>query len=694
MTKPGTYLPVLQGIQKNKDFHRLETLFQPDVLQQMAEDERSLLSSLLLDQITVVDNCNEESIAEILERAFAIMPDAFDLVYRQSLIGLEQGKKANQNNLLLLARQRIQHAVKLEPTNIHAWATYAKILLCLVSRTQQPEYFEEVQAALSEAKKLAIGNEDLLVLVKSLQATYYFYSAQVSEEPIDYIQALEIYNSIETQIGPDANFLIDYTRCIMALYNLVGSIGYLQKAAVIGKKIAYHYPQVAKYWYEIGLIYQQYYRMTEEHLYFQIADESFKKAEELGENSLELWLNWGILHFDLAQQKETIEILDSSVRKLSLAAQFSPHEPQVIAAYTQAISLMGTLCDSLEFLNQAKLKIQTAVEAYPTDSYISYAYATCLAAWGEYFSEDEFYFDAVEILKQALNVPVKNTQIHSKLWYQLGNLYYGIGDMLNDSYYIEQAIISYQRAVSLERDRAKIWTNWGVALAKMGQLTLEKCYFELAIERFQHVIYTLCAGEENADLETLYQYGSVLDLLGDFDQDEEDHYNLAVGVLERVVEQDPEHLQARHSLALALFHRGEVTAEIVDFQDAAEHFQKLAELNPEDDVLWHDWGVTLLHLAAFVDDTSHTFNFEQVVIDAESKLLEAAKLGNIYVFYHLACLYALKEQYEDAIKWLTHADHYEALPSIDELMSDDWLEDLRETDLFRNFIAHLKISNE
>ena len=71
-------------------------------------------------------------------------------------------------------------------------------------------------------------------------------------------------------------------------------------------------------------------------------------------------------------------------------------------------------------------------------------------------------------------------------------------------------------------------------------------------------------------------------------------------------------------------------------------------------------------------------------------MTQAAKLGNIHAHYHLACLYSLLNEQDKAFYFIKKADDFDALPPIQDLLEDDWLENLRKTPNFQNFMTYLE----
>ena len=75
---------------------------------------------------------------------------------------------------------------------------------------------------------------------------------------------------------------------------------------------------------------------------------------------------------------------------------------------------------------------------------------------------------------------------------------------------------------------------------------------------------------------------------------------------------------------------------------------------------------------------------------AEKYLFRAAAFGNAEAYYNLASLNSLCERYEIAIYFLDKAHKCHTLPEIEDMMHDEWLENLKSTELFKHFLLRLK----
>jgi tetratricopeptide (TPR) repeat protein len=236
----------------------------------------------------------------------------------------------------------------------------------------------------------------------------------------------------------------------------------------------------------------------------------------------------------------------------------------------------------------------------------------------------------------------------------------------------------------------QFWNDWGVALMKYSELTHDKHYLELAIEKFELAIKKqgVRLGDKLCELEWFYNYACALDFLGDFHEDAE-LYERSVHILSQIVAIDPKYTHARYNLALSLTHLGELVSDVDCFNKSLEHYQILLELDPEDDAAWNDCGLALLNLAQLIHDEAHPEQSLHLYEESERKLCQAVKLGSVQAFYSLACLYSVRKNYEGAVRFLEKAERAGCMPPINDLMHDEWLEELTQSQVFRHFISNL-----
>jgi TPR repeat protein len=208
-------------------------------------------------------------------------------------------------------------------------------------------------------------------------------------------------------------------------------------------------------------------------------------------------------------------------------------------------------------------------------------------------------------------------------------------------------------------------------------LHLSLYYFEQAFQKQHHVIYI--------HPEWLYQYATALDILGDQAEDET-YYTKAIDILNHILIIDPQFPEIHQKLAVIYSHLAELQGEKDSFIKSLFHFQVAAKNDNENDVLLLDWALTLTNFSEITEDS---FKTEQLLLEAEYKLFQAAKLGNIHAYYHLAGIFALKGDETKAMQFMAKAKELEALPSFDELLEDSWLENIKNSEAFRLFLDDL-----
>jgi tetratricopeptide (TPR) repeat protein len=266
-----------------------------------------------------------------------------------------------------------------------------------------------------------------------------------------------------------------------------------------------------------------------------------------------------------------------------------------------------------------------------------------------------------------------------------------LGELLGDPELIKAALSHFEQAAEFDGPfTPQFWNEWGVAAMKFAEFSQEQEPLEFAIEKFETAIeldLTLSEGEY-IDPEWLYNYGCAYDFLGDMNEDPL-NYERSIALLQKVLEIDPDYLQARYNLAVAYSHLGEVTADIEPLKNACEHFHTLLAQDAEDEMAWNEWGLALINLGLLLCEEAQPGLGSQYFCEAESKLQQAAYLGYNVSFYNLACLCSLRGDYQAAIAYLERAENNAGMPPIEDVMQDIWLDGLRETEQFRVLLTHL-----
>ena len=184
----------------------------------------------------------------------------------------------------------------------------------------------------------------------------------------------------------------------------------------------------------------------------------------------------------------------------------------------------------------------------------------------------------------------------------------------------------------------------------------------------------------------LFEYAKTLDLYAEFFE-EEHHYQKAIEIFSHILMVDPDFPQIHYHLALTYSHLGELTGEIEPFYRSLHSFKLASKHEEENDQILVDLGVTLINIA---QASSDSLEVEICYRDAEVKLTQAIKAGNLQGYYQLACLFSLLGQAEKSLAFLMKTDFFNALPAIEDLLEDEWLDQVRCSERFQEFLQYLE----
>lgn len=680
----------LQEILTYQEFDRLAPFKESDSWQQMSSSERDLLGLLFVAQGESLLKKGDSKATDSFDIASKIAPKNLLVFYRQAMAYASQDHNMRS---LDVACKTLQKVVTLDPTFFNAWYSWGNILVRMGTFHGETTYFHEAHLKFLEADKHSnsIDYNQLADCYWQWGLCWHFMG-NLSGEACDFHVALEKYR-LAAEHGLQAiDFWKDYGDALVELSILIGRKEFLFEAIDLYRNVIRTAPDSFHGWYSLGRCYQRIFEFTHDQNYFSFAHDSFFHASEINPRIADLWMYWGQLFTDLGKNNYDLNLLEISLEKYKKADACEPNNYMILCRWGESLMLCGAQTESGDLLRGAEAKIVRSLEIHRENPEAWYLYGTCLNELGEYFSEESYYFQAIEKFRYGLTF----NENDSMLWYGLALSHYAIGELLSEFEMVEKANQCFERVMEEGGGLfPQFWNDWGVALLKLAEMNNDPQYVEAAIAKFE------CAINQNSedpihhecDLEWLYNYGCAFDFLGDFTEDVSD-YERAVQILSRVLEQDPTYAFARYNLALSLCHLGEHSDDVECFQKSSDHFEELLTQNPEDEMSWNDWGLTLMKHAQLVYDPLHPQQAEQLYEQAERKLMHATALGCTRAFYNLACLHALMGNFTVAMHYIQRANEADVLPSIDDLLHDPWLKAIRDTQEFRNYISLLSNKNK
>ncbi|CCB86422.1 MULTISPECIES: tetratricopeptide repeat protein [Parachlamydia] len=676
---------VLQEVLNTKAFERLNPFRNADAWSCLADQEKEQLASLfIMEGKSLLKEGKREGEAS-LRLAAEVAPRSPKIYYEQ---GLAYASQHNNLNDLAAACIAYGKAVELDASFFHAWRAWGAILMEMGAFYHDTSHFEEAEEKFQKASQVTGTCTE-----HELGAFYWEWGlcgaqhGKISGEAIDYRDAIEKFTKA-VELGIDyKEFWNDYGNAIVDLGYLVGRQDMFLEAVEIYQKAVKNHDDFFQGWFNLASCLQHLFEISGDEAFFEDAQKCFEQASEINATHPILWFKWGMLFLFSGKNRKDLNLLAQGCNKFSKADELDPSNPLILNKLGDTLMTIGSLTENLDLLKRAEDKIAQSVEIEPENPHYWAVYGECLNELGHYFNDEVYYIQAIGKFQYALSLNRSNPIF----WYGLAVSHFSLGELKQDKHVIEKAVRFYSRVIEFtDTPFPQFWNDWGVVLMKLAEMTSDKRYIESAIEKFEHAIemYGENYTHEPLDLEFWYNYGCALDFLGDFNQDAA-CYEKAIQVLSKILQVHPAYTHARYNLALAYSHLGELVDDFEFFQRAVEHFEMLVNENPEDEMAWNDLGLTYVHWALLVDDVSTADSSSALYEKAGHAFMQAVALGHLPVYYNLSCLYSLIGNHAIALHYLQKAEEEDALPEIDDIMHDEWLEGLRHTAAFRNFISQL-----
>lgn len=681
-----TIRKILIDILESQAFDRLEPFKHSVVWKSFVQEERVLLARLLVMQGAHQLRQGDHQALESFDIANHISSDALEILYQQGSI--LSGYRENIR-CLMLACQVLARALQQDPLFFKGWYLHAQVLIDMGHFEGEASYFIEANQKFERAQSL------LESVQESINREEFFWKwgiclaslGKVSGEPLDFYQAIIKYREAYELGCQDGKFFNDFGHSLADLASLLEKPEYFAEALIFFNRAVRQDPQTFDGWYNQACCIQSLAEFKRYQKLLEQADRSFLKAVEIDSNCSQLWFKWGQLEATIGKNKCDLQKLEASLLKFAKAYQLDAGHPEILASWAETELFLGVHEERIDLVQSAHAKIVNSLEIQPEDSDAWYIYGSCLNELGHYFSDEDYHNQAIEKFQYGLSL----SRQHPLLWYGLAQAHFSLGELTEEQALFEKAVRYCARVVECgEEGFPQFWNDWGVALLKLGEMTQQVAHIELAIEKFEQALKQPIQNieGEDLDLEWVYNYGCAFDVLGDL-KEEPQHFEKAIQILSQVLQLDPNYGLARYNLALALSHLGEAMFDIEHYHKAIEHFQFLIDQNPEDDMIHLDFGMSLISLGLLIHDVHHPEGSQTLYRQAESHLMQTAALGNTQAYYQLAGLYSITGHYDHAMHYLERAQFCDTLPGIEDLLHDEWLEELRQTPSFRQFINEL-----
>ncbi len=618
---------------------------------------------------------------ECFDAALKLDPDNARLYYAQGLSLFEFGSREGREKALPIASKKFKAAMQLNPKDFAVWQAWGSLLCTLGMNSGEHHYFQEAKEKLNTAVSLSENqSRDTLSELYWDLGIVSTHLAEHSEEALDWHQAIEVFqlaHSFNEKIPAD--FWKNYGDACLKFAAQINDARFLMKAIHCFKTAIAAESNDCKTWGLLADALQKQYGHTHDEDHFSQCSEAYSIAAQIQPQDATNWLNWARFLCDSAKRVADVRRLRHCIEKCHRAFALNANEPLILAIWGEALALLGNYTDRLDLIYDGQNKISQAIEMQSEDPEIWYSYGICMQAFGHYFDDLDYYYQAIEKFQSGLSID----RTRHRHWHAIGWTYSLLGDNENDPETLELSLHFFQKALDLHTSTYYLF-DYATALSKLGESTHEQQWLEKALNQFERLL-SLQKNAPYLHPDWLLQYASTLDALGDF-YEEEFYYLRAIETFTHVLMIDPDFYHVHHHLGLALSHLGELNGEVDHFHRAAHHYRLSLKNDEENDNVLLDWATALIHIASRSHDSSEA---DQIYCDAEHKLQSAVRLGNQQAYYQLACLNSIMGECEKGMLCLQKARANDALPPVDELLQDDWLDNLRSTGEFQEFLSEL-----
>lgn len=652
-------------------------------LENLPVDEKKKLANELITQAEVLLSKEDLSAIKLFNEAAQLDPSNPLIWYRQGLAFFEFGCQTNKEKSLLLASKNFKIAVSLDSEIFDFWWAWGNVLFVLGTQKNEHHYFLEAKKKYKYAIALSQNQtEDILSELHWDNGLINTHIADHSGEAIDLKKAIEeFHKSLSYQQDAPAAFWNDLGNAYLKMGYLINENNIYLQAIEYFKTATQKSKKLVEAWSSIAQAYSQLYINTLDENFFNLANQNFETSLEINPLNGELWLDWANLLGESGKINKDSKKLRASIEKCIRAKRRNKNTNQIIGQWVESLALLGAYTNRLDLIVEAENRIMKATDLYSEESDLWYSYGICMSAFAIYYDDTDYDQFAIEKFQIGLSLDRTNPE----LWAELASAHSKVGKDLEDIDMLERSVKFFIKAIDLKPACPSIIFNYAKALTFLAEQTLNQKTLEEAIKQFEIALNL----QKNAIIshpEWLFYYASALDLLGDLFE-KEIYYQKAIEIFNNVLLVDPDFPKIHFKLALCFSHLLEVNPKTEYFEKANHCFKLASKQDSEDENVWLEWGLSLITYA--YENFSNEIK-NQNYLEAEQKIIKAGQLGNQHAHYHLACLYSLTNRFEEAIHFLEKARSLDMLPPIEEMLDDEWLDNLRTTEQFSIFLHQIE----
>lgn len=684
-------LKMFEGILSSQAFELLSEFTNETVWSSLKAEEREALAQLFLLH---GEKCIRSSIEKDRPLAKSAFLSACRLTPKSAKTWFRYGSYlalGHEDDELIEAVDALARSIELDDRFFDAHYALASAQLRLGAHKSDESFLLQADRSFQKAYALLEST-----MPRALPASFYwhwgivcFLLGRISQEPSDFQRALLHYQEAYTLGLRVPEFLHDFANACVEFSLLLGRYEYVDRAAKLYEESLASSEQdhqtskdKAIRLFNLACCYVHLFEHSFDPEYYQKAESAFLQAYAY-EPLETIWQKLGQLYFTAARATLQREQVEKSIESFQKAYALGIEHPLMLALYSQALLLLYDIRQDSALLQDAFELAQLSLSQQEATGFVSaepkLALALCLFEIGKYFEDISYIEKAQEEVQKALGSYPQSVY----LWHALGRIKCPIAEEDRQEEILKEAIVCFLLASrSVLGKCSSFWNEWGILLLSLADLTSDPILAEDACAKFEIAIELSSFSE----VDWMYNLACGLDLLGSLKDDEELHER-AIDLFRYVEQEDPTIYTVLLQQATAHIHLGEMQNTSVHFEQAESLLVRYLVEEPEEEYAWAELGIVLLHLAALKKRAGDEEAFYSYLDRAESTLGNAISLGHNQGYYYLACLHTLRMNFSEAMECLWKAEEERALPSLQDVVDEEWLQPLISTQAFGQFFA-------
>ena len=384
------------------------------------------------------------------------------------------------------------------------------------------------------------------------------------------------------------------------------------------------------------------------------ASKEYEAATVLNPKYSAVYNNWGVALSRLAQSKSGIEaeaLCKAAFEKYHQAIQIKPDVHEVYYNWGNILSDLAQSKSGIEaevLYNESFKKYRQAIRIKPDyhEAYYNWGVALSRLAQSKSGIEAEaLYNESFKKYRQAIRIKADYHDAYNNWGVALSDLAQSKSGIEAEALYNE-SFKKYRQAIRIKLDYPDAYYNWGLALYNLAQTksgnAAENLYKEACVKYEKATLYKL-------DYPKAYcNWGVALSDLA----------------------------QSKSGIEVEAL-----------YNESFEKYRQAIQIKPDAPKAYYNWGNALYKLA----QTRSGVAAEKLYDEAVEKYQQAINNGGDA--YNLACLYAIRNKKEEALKYLERSLERDEIP-VDFVEKDtDW-DGLRDDSDFKNLLSRYKKDNK